>query len=203
MELFIGKFGMIFLFRFLISLTSLLVFYMAFNKEELAKLTPSERIKKLKEIEEKSKKEVEELETVLQESKKLLNESELELERTEIEKESSEDPLIDLTDLLKQDADSLEASVANTPLVSIEEPRDIFGLYQRVTQLAYQGQGIDARRKEELTTLYQEVNQAATYVTERYGSPSEEFQAAADSSKRIIKDLLGEFYSKNQYNHPG
>src|SRR3989338_7565295 len=152
---------------------------MAFDKDELAKLSPVDRIRKLKEIEEKSKKEVEELETVLKESKKLLSESELELTREEIAKESPDGPLIDLTDILKQDAESLEASVENTPLVSIEEPRDIFGLYQRVTQLAYQGQGIDTRRKEELTTLYHEVNQAATYVTERYGSPSEEFQAAA------------------------
>lgn len=60
----------------------------AFDKEELEKLSPQERIERLKEMEEKAKKELEDAEKFIEESQKLMEVSQQEILRNEIKKEA-------------------------------------------------------------------------------------------------------------------
>ena len=61
---------------------------MGLDKDELKKLSPEERIQRLKEMEDKAKKELEDAEVLMVESKKLMESSQQEILRNEIKKEA-------------------------------------------------------------------------------------------------------------------
>ncbi len=174
---------------------------MNFNKDELAKLSPSERIKRLREIEEQSKREMENAKKLLDESQKMIDESQLEMARRAIkgERDLPPDQRIDITNMVRPDQDNIEGMVELAPGKE-ENDQNITDLYSRITAIA--DTGVDYNAKNELAELYDEVNRTETYVTAKYGSASEEFESIASSSKRMIKDLLGDFYNDSNKYHP-
>jgi len=170
---------------------------MNFDKDELAKLPPKERIKKLKEIEEASKREMQKAERLLKESQELMKSSENEWTQSEVNKEKERPPedRIDITDLMPQE-ENIEQTVQGT---KDEEKTDIKDLYGRISDIA--DTGVTEYSAQQLGEIYDEINEMHDYALQKYGTATEDFEETASSAKRMIKELLGDHYSSNKY-HP-
>jgi len=105
------------------------------NKEELAKLKPEERIKKLKELEEASKKEIEE-------AKKLIEKSEQELAKDDIVRRVSvpQSRKIDISDLFEQPKSKLEKEAQEAKVEPTPEQVKymVEQVYEEAAGLAYE-----------------------------------------------------------------
>jgi hypothetical protein len=109
---------------------------MPLDKEELAKLKPEERIKRLKEIEEESKKQIEEAEKIIQAS-----EGQIVKEQIERNIAVPETKKIEISDLFEQPPTDLEKKAAEA---KTEEPTEkqlqymVSQAYEEVSEMDYQ-----------------------------------------------------------------
>lgn len=130
------------------------------NKEELEKLTPAERIKRLKKIEEENKKEIEEAE-------KLVKQTEAEIAREKIA-ESVEVPAptpVDIGSLFREEP-SLETTVREEAHPTHEEAGAESQLYQlaqayeEVREMAYSNEPLNEEQLEWIDRLGERVEKA-------------------------------------------
>ena len=134
--------------------------------EEIKKLSPEERIKKLKELEEQHKKE-------LEEAKKLIQESVEEIKRDEIAKqiEIPEQEQVNIDELFVPEGEDLEQAVAKEPAPLVETkqyempgtvPEEVTNLYSRLTELREEFQQADymnPQQQKELSQAEQRLKQ--------------------------------------------
>ena len=180
---------------------------MEFNKEELAKLPPKERLKKLKELEEEAKRQLEETKKVIQESEKMLKTSEVEVVQEEIKKEKTtirtRDELKDISRLLRKRAEDLEA-LADEAFLGAQgssyqplqpQEAEVVDLYNRVKEIQASygsGSGLSYDRVRELSEIKQKAQ-----ITHEYTQVSENIQKVAFAAQRIAEDVLGSSYIDN------
>jgi hypothetical protein len=117
---------------------------MTINKDELQKLKPAERIKKLKELEEQSKKEIEEAED-------LIKKTEAEIERDSIA-ESVKVPEAKPVDISKlfEKPEGLEAQVQQAPITQEEGENKLYQLaqaYEEAKGMLYSEEPITEKQK--------------------------------------------------------
>lgn len=161
---------------------------MPINKDDFKKLPPDERIKKLKQLEEENKKE-------LKEAEKLIEESKIEIQRTELSKE--EPPEISQFIRKKEeqeDKKNLESTVEHERVP--EEHGNIQYLFDQYDELKnFLGRTLNNYDRERVEEIYHNINN----IAENYKHTSEELENVARATKRIVKDLLGEYQSNVKY----
>jgi len=100
------------------------------DKKELAKLSPADRIKRLKKIEEESKKEIEEAEKLIKESK-----SEIEKEQLGSRVAVPEAKQVDITELFEQPESQLEQSAKQAEEEAADEEKIKYQVAQDYEEL--------------------------------------------------------------------
>jgi len=128
---------------------------------EIKKLSPEERIKKLKELEEERKKEQEE-------ANKLIQESIDEIKREELVKqiEVPEQEHVNIDDLFAAESENLEQTVAREPTPEVEE--EIGHLYNRLGELKetfQETEYMNAQQRKELNQAEQRLKQIEANYT--------------------------------------
>ena len=164
------------------------------DKEELNKLPPEERLKKLKELEEKAQKE-------LAEAHKLMEETKVELFKEEIE-ENHAPSREDITHYLGVPENTLESAVAQAPKQTAQETSPYNPAFTQMRDIYSQLQGMSAEEvmnRQQLTIVeewYSNVNVTLANA-EKYQDRT--VQEIAQASKRMIKELLGEHAANTKY----
>jgi len=153
---------------------------MVFNKKELAKLSPEQRIKKLKEIEEQNKKEKEEIEKLITQSK-----SDAETELVESRIKLPETKPVNIDELFAAPASLLEQKAKEE--LSAEEEKQIkyqvAESYEALKEAAYGGE-------EERQNLLEKVDQIGERLEKaKYVSISEETNRMVTASQSVIHKL--------------
>lgn len=167
------------------------------NINNIKNLSPEERIRKLKKIEEKNKKEIEKAHKLIKES-----EDEIAIEEKIKQVEIPEKKDIDVAGLFKGE-ESLEETVQKeNPEVNEEEIRNqqnyLRGiptskieeraeyLQQRVEQTGY----ITNKERNEMSNMYQEINQRENDVRQgTYKSASSNIQEQLSVTKKILGNM--------------
>lgn len=165
------------------------------DAKELAKLPPEERLTKLKELEEKAKKEIEE-------AHKLMEETKVEIMREERRDESAPSRE-DISGYLGVQSDDLEGSVAQAPRSHQASPENAYGttlnqmrdIYSQLQDLSAE-QILNRQQLTQVEEWYSNVNVALANAA-KYQSQT--VQEIAQASKRMIKELLGEDAIKERY----
>jgi len=161
------------------------------DKEELKKLSPEARIKKLKELEDKGKKE-------LEETDKLIRESFEEIERREIldEPPEEEEPARSIF----EEESQLEQQVIEEEPTEIQDGQQnieyAINLYTELTGMA-----------EEMAAAndgYMNMNRAAEIYdkikeTEKYQSQDQTAKNIAEGSRRLMRELFGDYKADLEY----
>lgn len=165
------------------------------NKEELLKLTPKERIKKLKEIEEAKKKELEEAE-------KLLKQTEVEIREIEEKKAHSHEE----AEAHHKEETTLEDAVeAESHQRAHEEHEEhteykshfdyAVDIYNRVKDYSGREAPLSMEEKARVESLYE----TFTDVVKQSFQDEEQVNQIASSMKRMVKELLGEYHTNIRY----
>lgn len=130
------------------------------DKAELEKLTPAERIKKLRKIEEENKKEIEEAE-------KLIQRTETEIEREQLAESVKvpETKPVDIGKLFEEEKGSLEATVRHEapPAEGAKEESRLYQLaqaYEEVKELYQSEEPLSKRQLEWIDKLGERVEKA-------------------------------------------
>ncbi len=166
--------------------------------KELKNLSPEERIRKLKEIEEKDKEEIEKAHQLIKES-----EDEIEIEEKIKQVEIPSEKKVDVSRLFKSEEDSLEETVKKeAPKVSEEELRKqqtylkelptqkieqkAEYLQQRVQQTGY----VSNEQRSEISSMYQELKQREEdFKQGTYKSTSQNIEEQLSVAKKILGDM--------------
>ena len=162
---------------------------MALNKKELNKLSPEEKLKRLKEMEEHGKEEVKEIGKLIKES---LHEMKIAKIAEEITPEQKE---VDIASLFAPEGNSLESAAASTPSNTEEEIgyRSIGQLYSDYSQLrtlygiVAQGNPLSEEHVSIIGTIGERINLAEKSMTE-----SEKNASKLDASRQILYKLVKE-----------
>lgn len=130
------------------------------DKEELEKLTPAERIKKLRKIEQENKKEIEEAEKLIQRT-----ETEIEREKLTESIKVPETRSIDIGKLFEEEKESLEATVRQEAPAAegAKEESQLYQLaqaYEEVKELYQSEEPLNERQLEWIDRLGERVEKA-------------------------------------------
>lgn len=174
---------------------------MEFNKDELNKLPPEERIKKLKLMEDEAKKQMEATKKLIDDSESLIKKSEEEITRAAL-KQGEDDfrrqgALKELSALVHHEEPGLEGIAGQAQRQrSKDEPVDISSVYQRVKDLhdQYAQGSMSYETVKELRETRERVDIALGYQ-----QLSQETERTALASKRLVEDLLGSYMSNVKY----
>lgn len=164
------------------------------NKDELNKLPPEERLKKLKELEEKAKKE-------LEEAKKLMEETKVEILKEEME-ENPAPSREDISHYLHPHEEGLEGAVAQAPRAAQQESTGYNSAFSQVRDMYSRLQEMSAsdimnqQQVQKVEEWYSNVNVILANA-EKY--QDQKVQEIAQASKRMIKELLGENAANVKY----
>jgi len=151
------------------------------DKEELEKLTPDERIKKLKEIEQENKKEI-------QEAEKLIQKTEAEITRENIAESVKvpETKPIDIGELFKEEQ-SLETTVKEgAPQKEGEEKSPLYQLsqaYEEAKGMLYSSEALNDNQLERIDQLGERVEKM------KYQKTSDQIANLAVATKSIVQKL--------------
>ncbi|MBW2989984.1 hypothetical protein KY358_06745 [Candidatus Woesearchaeota archaeon] len=147
------------------------------DKEELKKLTPSERIKRLKKIEEESKKEIEEAE-------KLIHETESQIEKDNIAESVKvpETGPVDISRLFKEE-EGLESAVKKSVDEDEKDKSQLYQLaqaYEEVKSMYQSDDKLDEKQLEWIDKLGEKIEKA------RYETLAKEVANLAVATRSII-----------------
>ncbi len=151
------------------------------NKKELEKLTPAERIKRLKQLEEENKKEIEE-------AGKLIKETQSQIEKEKILESVAvpETKAIDIGALFKEEK-SLEATVREEAPPDAEKADghlyQLAQAYQEAKELLYSSEPLDRNQLEWLDKLGERVEKI------KYYSTTEELANLAVATRTVVHKL--------------
>jgi hypothetical protein len=163
------------------------------DKNELKKLSPEERIIKLKELEETKKKELEETNSLIKQSLDELEEIELDDDKPPVKDNSSQ----------FQEDQNLEEQLEQTnisPLNKDDDSENIeytINLYDELTGMA---ENINPNingyaNMDRATEIYERIKE-----TEKYESTDQTIKNIAEGTRRIMKELYGdESRGENRY----
>ena len=173
------------------------------NREELLKLSPDERIKKIKDFEEQKKKE---LENELAETKRFLDENEKELNLRKSNELTSE--------LLRRKIEedriaqkSLEQTVAEEaiprkedlpPQAEYKHVSYMADMYTQLKNILDTGIPLNPYERQKVEDIYQIINQLADLHPQKL-QHAESIDEIAQATKRIVKTLLGDYQSNVKY----
>jgi len=166
--------------------------------EDIKKLGPDERIKKLKELEEKRKQEIERAHKLIQES-----EDEIAIEEKLKDVKIPDDKEVDIGKLFRQEDETLEETVAKEkPEINEEELQNQRQYLANVTtarieeRAEYLRNAVEDRgyltnqQRTEIEAMYQEVHEREEALHHgRYKSVSENIEETISMTKRILGDL--------------
>ncbi len=163
------------------------------DKDELRKLSPEKRIKRLKELEEKRKKE-------LEETDRLIRESFDELESRELPDEPPEEEPV--RRILEERSDLEEQVMAEEPPEGTGRQQNIeyaINLYDELAGMAQEtaGPGEGYMKMDRAAEIYDRILE-----TERYQSQDETVKSIAEGSRRLMKELFGDYKANLEY-RPG
>jgi hypothetical protein len=175
------------------------------NLKDIENLSPENRIKKLKEIEEKDKKEIEQAHTLIKES-----EEEIEIETKLKHVTPPERGEVNVKKLFETEETSLEETVeAEKPEVSDEDlrkqqqyihelPTQEIGQRVGYIQQKIQDNGyISNEQKAEISSIYQEIKEREEGIREgSYRSSSHNIEHQLSIAKRIAGETLSEIYKR-------
>lgn len=174
------------------------------NDDDLKKLSPQERIKRLKDLEEKSKKEIEKAQRLIKES-----EQEIAIEQKLKDVEIPQTSEIDVTKLFRKEEETLEQTVEKEkPKVSEEELKQqqqylreiptrrieerAEYLQRRINETGY----VNNDQATEMAAMYEEIREREDKIKQgSYRPVSSRVEQELDAAKRIAKQVLGEFYN--------
>lgn len=164
---------------------------MPIDKDELMKLSPAERIKKLNEMEEQRKKDIEEAE-------KLKKEAEMQM----FEKAVSEDkPPEDLRQFTGQ---RLEETIAHENIPNIPDDQNIryanpvenvIDIYEKIKVYAESDEPVTPDQARTVGYLYDVFNE----VVEELSTKEQEIEQIASGMKRFVKEIMGEYHANVKY----
>jgi hypothetical protein len=159
----------------------------SFDPKELKKLAPEARLKKLKEIEESRKKEI-------VEADKLIKESIFELEEAVKSTPPPED--IGRGNNRAPEESELERQVARAERRENSDARPnvqyAINLYGELAEMQQTGTGYDQRNRA--IDLYEKIKNQEHYI-----SQDETMKHIAEGSRRIMRELFGEYRSNLDY----
>jgi hypothetical protein len=173
--------------------------------DDIAKLSPQERIKKLKELEEKSKKEIEKAQKLIRES-----EQEIAIEEKVRQVRIPQDQEIDVTKLFRREEPNLEETVEKEkPKISEEELRQQQQYIKKLTtdrigeraeyiqrQISENGY-INNQQMAEVAAMYQEIQRREEGLERGTYKPiSARVEEELDMARGIAKKILGDFYNR-------
>lgn len=151
------------------------------DKEKLEKLTPAERIKRLKKLEEENKKEIEEAE-------KLIKQTEAEIAREKIA-EGVEVPApraVDIGELFREE-EGLETTVREeAPATEAKEESQLYQLaqaYEEVKEMAYSPESLSEEQLEWIDRLGERVEKA------RYETLSKEVANLVVATRSLVHKI--------------
>jgi len=150
------------------------------DKEELSKLTPDERIKKLKKIEEENKKEIEEAGELIQKT-----EAEIKSENIAESIKIPETKPIDIEDLFKKEQ-NLETTVKEEAPSKETEEGPLYQLaqdYQEVKGMLYNSEDLNENQLEWIDQLGERVEKI------KYQSTSDQLANLVVATKSIVHKL--------------
>lgn len=149
------------------------------DKEELEKLTPTGRIKRLKELEEENKKEIEDAEDLIKKT-----ESEIDRERIIESVKVPETKPIDIGSLFKEKEESLETTIreeshsaetgAEGPLYQLAQD------YQEAKEMLYSDEKLDENQLEWIDSLGERVEKI------KYQTTSDEIANLAVATRSVV-----------------
>ena len=152
------------------------------DKAELEKLTPAERIKKLKELEEENKKEIEEAE-------KLIKKTEAEISREKIAESVKvpETKPVDIGSLFREE-ESLETTVREeAPSTEAKEESQLYQLaqaYEEAKEIAYSSEPLNEEQLGWVDRLGEKVEKAS------YDTFSKETADLLVATRSLVKKIL-------------
>jgi hypothetical protein len=165
------------------------------NKKDLSKLSPDARLRKLKEIEDQHEKEIEEVKDLISKSKKEL----IEIEREEeLEYEEPDDDFEGLAQRIMPEEESGLENIARTESLVNQEEEDMASIYQQLVTLEEEGGSDNYGNMAQAFELYERINEIGN-TADQYNSQTEAMKEIAQGSKRIIKQLMGNYQSKQDY----
>lgn len=151
------------------------------DKAELEKLTPAERIKKLKRIEEENKKEIEEAE-------KLIKQTQGDIEREKIAESVKipETKAIDIESLFREEP-TLEATVREeAPAAEAKEGGPLYQLiqtYEEVKEMAYSSEPLNESQLEWIDRLGERVEKI------KYRTTTEEAANLVVATRSLVEKI--------------
>lgn len=151
------------------------------NKTELEKLTPDQKIKKLKELAEENKKEIEE-------AGKIIKETESKLERDKILESVKvpETKPIDIESLFKEEEHNLENTVKTEAPATEKEDGNLYLLtqaYEEAKGMLYSDEPLTKSQLQWVDRLGERVEKA------KYASTTERVAVLANATKTIVHKL--------------
>lgn len=153
------------------------------KKEELEKLTPAERIKKLKQIEEENKKEIEEAEDLIKKT-----EAEIDRERIVESVKVPETKPIDIGELFKEEP-TLETTVREETRHAAAEAQAEGPLYQlaqayeEAKEMLYSNEPLNEEQLEWIDRLGERVEKI------KYKTTTEEATTLVVATRRLIEQI--------------
>jgi hypothetical protein len=173
--------------------------------KDIEKLSPEERIRKLKELEEKNKKEIEQAHTLIKET-----EEEIKIEDKLKHVKPPESEEIIVGNLFKKGGEDLESTVeAEKPKVTQEDIKQQQQyLHQLPTQQIEQRAGyihqqiqdtgyISNEQRAEISNIYQEIKGREEGIRKgSYQSTSHNIENQLSTAKRIAGETLSEIYKR-------
>jgi hypothetical protein len=159
----------------------------SFDPKELKRLSPEERLKRLKALEEERKKE-------LVEADKLIKESIVELEEAVQVRERPPEPQQTGRIPEPESESALERQVRKEePAGDVKQGvQYAINLYGELAEAREAGQGYDTRMRA--VDLYERIKQQ-----EQYMSQDSTVKHIAEGSRRIMRELFGEYRSNQDY----
>ncbi|MBT4824139.1 hypothetical protein HN695_04855 [Candidatus Woesearchaeota archaeon] len=174
-----------------------------FNKDELMKLSPAERIKKLKELELERKKEIKDLEKKREEegeeADKLLKQAEQEMTKKAFAEAKPPEDIRQFT------TPKLEDTIAKEKIPDIPAEENIkyanpfdsaVDLYNKIKTYAARDDPITGDDAQTVGYLYDVFNEVVDDINEK----EQKIEQVASSMKRMVKDIMGEYHANVKYN---
>ena len=164
---------------------------MPLDKEELMKLPPEERIKKLKEMEEQREKEIKEAE-------KLKKEAERQMFVDAVENDG---PPVDIAQFTNK---ILEETIAHENIPDVPEDQNIkyanpfnnvIDLYEKIKVYAENDDPVSSDQAKTVGYLYDVFNE----VVDEMASKEQEIEQIASGMKRFVKEIMGEYHANVKY----
>jgi hypothetical protein len=162
-----------------------------FNKDELMKLSPADRIKKLKELEEQRKKEVEEAE-------KLLKQAEIQMFEKALEEDKPPADLHQFAPRKLEDTINSEA-IPNVPPESNVQYMNPFDnavdLYHKIKVYNERDGPVTPDEAKTVGYLYDVFNEVVGNMAEN----EDKIDRISNKMKRMVKEIMGDYHANLKY----